>query len=233
VHYTMGGIDTDIDGATRVNGLFAAGECACVSINGANRLGSNSLSELLVFGARAGRKAAAFAAGTSANADDKLLNETVELSENRVQELFKRSNEKQEDIVELRREMTAAMEHGAGIYRSEESLRDTCRTMAEIRQRYSSIALRDKSNVFNTDLTEALELGSMIDVASAVAVSAYHRTESRGSHQRLDHVDRNDEEFLRHTLAMYSGDDEPKIDYRDVVITRSKPGERIYGGDAT
>ena len=230
VHYTMGGIDTDINGATRVGGLFAAGECACVSINGANRLGSNSLTELLVFGARAGRGAAEYAAtGGGATVSEALVTEQAEAAENRVQALFRRTNGT-EDIAGLRREMTATMEAGAGIYRSEDSLQEACAKMAEIRQRYSSIELRDKSNVFNTDLTEALELKSMIDVASALAVSACQRTESRGSHQRLDYTDRDDEKFLKHSLATYAGEGEPRIDYCDVVITSSKPGERVYGG---
>jgi succinate dehydrogenase flavoprotein subunit len=230
VHYMMGGIDTDINAATRVGGLFAAGECACVSINGANRLGSNSLTELLVFGSRAGRSAAEYAAGGGSAGSDAQVTEQVEAAENRVLTLFRRTDGT-ENIPGLRRDLTAAMEAGAGIYRSEDSLRDTCANLAEIRQRYASIELRDKSNVFNTDLTEALELGSMIDVASAVAVSAYNRTESRGSHQRLDHTDRDDENFLRHSLATHTARGEPNIDYRDVVITRSKPGERVYGGN--
>jgi len=232
VHYTMGGIDTDIDGATRLSGLFAAGECACVSINGANRLGSNSLSELLVFGARAGRVAADFASGGGSNVRDALITEKVEAAGERVLALFRKTTDT-EDIVGLRRELTATMENGAGIYRSENSLLEACKNMADIRQRYSSIALRDKSNVFNTDLIEALELMSMIDVASALAISAYQRTESRGSHQRLDHKDRDDKKFLKHSLATYAGRGEPHVDYRDVVITRSKPGERVYGGSQT
>ncbi|MCH9006299.1 MAG: fumarate reductase (quinol) flavoprotein subunit [Proteobacteria bacterium] len=230
VHYMMGGIDTDINGATRVGGLFAAGECACVSINGANRLGSNSLTELLVFGARAARSAADYVAGGGSAVSDALLIEQVEAAENRVLALFRKTNGT-EDIVGLRRELTATMEAGAGIYRSEDSLREACEKLEEIRQRYSSIELRDKSNVFNTDLTEVLELKSMIDVASALAVSAYHRTESRGSHQRLDYTDRDDKKFLRHSLATHTAQGEPHIDYRDVVITRSQPSERVYGGN--
>jgi len=230
VHYMMGGIDSDINGATRVGGLFTAGECACVSINGANRLGSNSLTELLVFGARAGRSAAEYAAGGGSAGSDALVTEQAEAAENRVLTLFRKTNGT-ETIPGLRRDLTATMEAGVGIYRSEDSLRKACANMAEIRQRYSSIELRDKSNVFNTDLTEALELESMIDVASAVAVSAYNRTESRGSHQRLDFTARDDENFLRHSLATYTARGEPHIDYRDVVITRSKPGVRVYGGN--
>jgi fumarate reductase flavoprotein subunit len=230
VHYMMGGIDTDINAATRVGGLFAAGECACVSINGANRLGSNSLTELLVFGSQAGRSAAEYAAGGGSAGSDALVTEQIEAAENRVLALFRKTNGT-ENIPGLRRDLTEAMEAGVVIYRSEDSLREACANMAQIRQRYSSIELRDKSNVFNTDLTEALELESMIDVASAVAVSAYNRTESRGSHQRLDYTDRDDENFLRHSLATRTAQGEPNVDYRDVVITRSKPGERVYGGN--
>ena len=229
VHYTMGGIDTDIDGATKVSGLLAAGECACVSINGANRLGSNSLSELLVFGARAGLRAAEIAAAGGSAVSDALVTDKVEAAGNRVLELFRRP-QGIESVVGLRRELTAIMELGAGIYRSADSLREACMKMAELRQRYASVALEDKSNVFNTDLTDALELGSMIEVASAIVVSANQRTESRGSHQRLDYTDRDDENFLKHSLATCADRGEPHIDYREVVITRSKPGERVYGG---
>jgi fumarate reductase flavoprotein subunit len=123
------------------------------------------------------------------------------------------------------------MESGAGIYRTEDSLRETCATMDDIRQRYANIELEDKSNVYNTDLIQALELGAMVDVANAIAVSALERRESRGSHQRLDYEQRDDETYLRHSLAHYVANGAPQIDYRDVVITRSQPGERVYGGE--
>ncbi|MDH3267133.1 MAG: succinate dehydrogenase/fumarate reductase flavoprotein subunit, partial [Gammaproteobacteria bacterium] len=142
---------------------------------------------------------------------------------------FRRS-EGNESISGLRREMNAAMEAGAGIYRSGDSLQACTGTMQEIRERYKKVVLTDKSNVFNTDLIEALELGSMIDVADAMACSALQRTESRGSHQRLDYPDRDDSAFLKHSLAWYSAVDPPAIDYRDVTITRSQPAVRVYGG---
>ena len=229
VHYTMGGIDTDIDAATRIGGLFAAGECACVSINGANRLGSNSLTELLVFGARAGRGAAALAGAGGPEPDQSAIEEQAAAAQDRVRELFRRSDGG-ESVSGLRKEMNHAMETGAGIYRSEETLRGTCAALREIGRRYARIELQDKSNVYNTDLIQVLELGSMIDVARAIAVSALERKESRGSHQRLDNVERNDEDYLRHSLAGYAGDDDPDIEYRDVVITKSAPKERVYGG---
>jgi fumarate reductase flavoprotein subunit len=230
VHYTMGGIDTDIDTATCVDGLFAAGECACVSINGANRLGSNSLTELLVFGARAGRGAADFIMHGDAGLKDREVQSAAMAAEDRVLDLFRRT-EGSESISVLRREMNEAMEAGAGIYRSEDSLQSCAVQMQQIRERYAHVALSDKSNVFNTDLIEALELGSMIDVASAMVCSALQRRESRGSHQRLDHPDRDDSAFLRHSLARYSATKLPVVDYCDVTITRSQPAERVYGGE--
>ena len=231
VHYTMGGIDTDIDAKTSLDGLFACGECACVSINGANRLGSNSLTELLVFGARAGLGAAKLAEAQSGQISDIALREQA-TSRDRVSGLFQSAGGG-ESITGLRRQMNATMEAGAGIYRTEESLRESSAVMQDIRQRYVNVELEDKSNVYNTDLIQALELGAMIDVAQAVIVSAIARKESRGSHQRLDYVARDDKAYLKHSLAHYREKDEPGIDYRDVVITRSEPGERVYGGDQT
>jgi fumarate reductase flavoprotein subunit len=232
VHYTMGGIDTDIDARTRLEGLFAAGECACVSINGANRLGSNSLSELLVFGARAGLGAARLAAAESSHASESAIRATAAVARDRVGRLF-RNTGGGESVVGLRREMNATMEAGAGIYRTDESLRRSCAAMNDIRRRYADVELEDKSNVYNTDLIQTLELGAMIDVAGAIAVSAFERKESRGSHQRLDHQRRDDETYLKHSLAHYVTGGDPRIEYRDVVITRSEPGERVYGGGAT
>ncbi len=229
VHYTMGGIDTDIDAATNVEGLYAAGECACVSINGANRLGSNSLTELLVFGARAGEGAAKLARDGLPEADEPAIQAAAKDAEERVLKLFSRTDGK-ESVSGLRRDMNDAMEAGAGIYRSEDTLQDCTNSMLQIRERYQDVLLTDKSNVFNTDLFEALELGCMIDVAMAIAGAASARQESRGSHQRLDFTERDDASYLKHSLARYSATGLPAIDYRDVVITRSQPAERVYGG---
>jgi fumarate reductase flavoprotein subunit len=229
VHYTMGGIDTDIDAATSVEGLYAAGECACVSINGANRLGSNSLTELLVFGARAGGGAARLALSGASGADEQQVLAAARAAEDRVLQLFRRTDGA-ESVSGLRREMNEAMEAGAGIYRSEDTLQACVDTLQQIRERYKGVLLADKSNVFNTDLVEALELGSMIDVAMAMAASALQRKESRGSHQRLDYTDRDDSTYLKHSLAQFSAAELPVIGYRDVKITRSQPAERVYGG---
>jgi len=229
VHYMMGGIDTDIDAATPMPGLYAAGECACVSINGANRLGSNSLTELLVFGGRAGRHAADFARGTDSKTREGQLLEQAEAARQRITDLFLRK-ESGDSITRLRKEMNDTMDAGAGIYRTERTLRETCDKLAELRSRYAHVNLEDKSNVFNTHLIYTMEVGSMLEAAHAMACSALNRKESRGSHQRLDHTERDDDNYLKHSLAFYQGEKEPRIDYKDVVITRSQPAERVYGG---
>ncbi|MEX2178286.1 MAG: fumarate reductase (quinol) flavoprotein subunit, partial [Gemmatimonadaceae bacterium] len=227
VHYMMGGIDTNPEAATLLPGLYAAGECACVSINGANRLGSNSLPELLVFGARAGRHAAQWArehpqlsrAGLAAQAADEQA---------RIARDFINRTDGIERVATLRDELRWAMEAGCGIYRTDATLRDATRRTAELRARVARVALDDHSLSFNTELTAALELELMIDIAEALVHSALQRTESRGSHQRLDFPARDDDAFLKHSLAFRS-DGAPRIDYRDVVITKWPPAERVYG----
>ena len=232
VHYMMGGIHTDIHGATPLAGLFAAGECACVSINGANRLGSNSLTELLVFGARAGASAAAFArehetvhiAALDTQADDE---------RRRIREEFLTKDGGTERLAALRSELFNAMEQGAGIYRTEESLRQTYRTVESLHERYRNLQIDDHSNCYNTELTAALELRNMLDVAEALLHSALERKESRGSHQRTDHPARDDSKYLKHTLAYRRDDGPPRIKYQDVVITKWPPGKRVYGAEAS
>jgi fumarate reductase flavoprotein subunit len=228
VHYMMGGISTDLHAATSLPGLYAAGECACVSINGANRLGSNSLAEILVFGHRAALSAAEYVSKVTPGPDTAVA-ALADAAQARVREYFMRTPGS-ESVAGLRKEMTDAMEHGAGIYRTHEGLTNTANTISELRRRYQEIALHDKSNVYNTDLLSVLELGCMLDCAEAVAVSALERRESRGAHQRLDYTERDDATFLRHSLAYYQGADPPCIDYQAVVITKSKPGVRDYSG---
>src|SRR5256886_916046 len=227
VHYMMGGVDTDIDGATGLPGLYAAGETACVSINGANRLGSNSLPECLVFGARAGRHAAAFVSQHPPRDRAALAAQTSDEAQ-RIAANFIRKDTGSERVASLRAEMTRAMEEGVGIYRDEASVRKTCDVLHALRDRFPNVRLDDRSLSFNTELIAALELDFMLDVAEAVAHSALARTESRGSHQRTDHPRRDDTRFLKHTLA-YRTDGPPRIDYLDVVITRWPPAERVYG----
>lgn len=227
-HYMMGGIHTDIKAATPVAGLFAAGECACVSINGANRLGSNSLTELLVFGAQAGRAAAAFAK-TQTKTDIQALEAQAKDEQERVRKNFIAKMDGKERIAAIRTEMTSTMEAGIGIYRDDASMRETCNKLAELKDRFKNITLDDRSNTYNTELTSALELENMLEIAETVAHSALQRKESRGSHQRTDHPKRDDEKFLAHSLAYRTESGPPRIDYLNVVITVYPPAERKYG----
>ena len=227
VHYMMGGIDTNKEGSTILPGLFAAGECACVSINGANRLGSNSLTEILVYGARAGQAAAVFAAEHS-EIDIEALKKQGTDEYKRITRDFLQKDGGSERIATLRKEMHQIMEQSVDIFRSESGLKEACNKIEELKDRFSSILIEDKSLNFNTELTSALELENMIDVAESIIFSALSRRESRGSHQRTDFVNRDDENFLRHSLA-YRTEAESRIEYQDVVITKWPPAERIYG----
>jgi fumarate reductase flavoprotein subunit len=226
-HYMMGGIDTDIFGATSLAGLFAAGECACVSVNGANRLGSNSLTEILVFGARAADAAAEYA-GKVSPPGVKLLEDSAAAERTRLAETLLRPNGGGETVNEIRTEMREALEEGAGIFRDQTTLERTGTAITDLKRRYEKLGVADTSQTFNTELIAALELGAMLDVAEAIAHSARARTESRGSHQRTDHPERDDEGFLKHSLA-FKGETTPRIAYKDVTITRWPPGERVYG----
>ncbi len=229
VHYMMGGISTNTKAATQLPGLFAAGECACVSLNGANRLGSNSLVELLVFGKSAAMSAIEHMKGLP-KANAAALKARADESQARIREIFSRTNGT-ESMSGLRKEMMDTMEKNAGLYREENGLKEAVAKLADLRQRYHKIVLHDKSNVFNTDLFQVLELGSMLDCAQALVVSALARKESRGAHQRLDYVERDDQTFLRHSMAYFQGQQAPRLDYLDVVITKSPPGVRDYSGD--
>ena len=228
VHYMMGGIHTDINAATPLPGLFAAGECACVSINGANRLGSNSLTELLVFGRRAALSAIAHVQSGLPASKDAVLAAQAQDAQGRIRALFAKSGG--ESISGLRKEMMQTMEDNVGIYRTGEELVTACDKIGELRQRFLNIELNDKTSVYNTDLLQALELGSMLDCAEAVTVGARDRKESRGAHQRLDFTERDDRNLLKHSLAYYHPKEPPRIDYLDVVITQSQPGVRDYSG---
>ena len=229
VHYMMGGIDTTIDAATSVAGLYAAGECACVSINGANRLGSNSLGELLVFGARAARGAIEHARESGDRKDQAIEQQAKDVGA-RIEALYKRKGSERVSV--LRNELNATMEEGCGIYRKGDEIKATCDKVVELRTRYQDVMLEDKSTVFNTDLIQTLELGAMIEVSQSLAVSALERKESRGAHQRLDFAERDDAKYLKHSLAFYNPNGDPRIDYSDVVITKSQPAARVYGAEA-
>jgi fumarate reductase flavoprotein subunit len=224
VHYMMGGIDTDSRGATAVPGLFAAGEAACVSMNGANRLGSNSLTECLVFGARAGTAAAEFARGSDEGREGPVV-EQAAAERARIEKL--RGKPGGERISGIRRELHAAMERGCGVFREQSEMDQTVRVVVDLKKRYVDLGLSDKSRVFNTELTAALELGAMLDVAEAVALGAAARKESRGAHTRTDFPKRDDTAYLKHTLCRFAPEG-PRLEYAPVRITRWQPEERKY-----
>ncbi len=229
VHYMMGGIHTDIHGATPMEGLFAAGEAACVSINGANRLGSNSLTELLVFGARVGRAAAEYASGR--NGGGRAVAAQAADEEERIERQYRRGGSRSggEKMADIRQRMHDAMESGAGIYRSAESLAQAAQEISTLQDRIQRLALDDSSQTFNTELVAAVELTYMLDVAETIIHSAIQRTESRGSHQRTDYPERDDDAYLTHSLALRQPGGAPAIEYQPVTITKWPPGERIYG----
>jgi fumarate reductase flavoprotein subunit len=227
VHYMMGGIHTDIHGATPLEGLYAAGEVACVSINGANRLGSNSLPELLVFGARAGRAAAEYAVGRPDPPGVVLAQERDE--RRRLEHDLDDGRGGRERMADLRREMQEAMEEGAGIYRAADTLKKAADKLRELQERARYAVIDDHSRAFNTERTAALELSFMLDVAESIVHCATLREESRGAHQRTDFPARDDTRFLAHSLIHRTADGSARVEYLPVTITRWPPGERVYG----
>lgn len=230
-HYTMGGIETDAQCQTRVQGLYAVGECSSVGLHGANRLGSNSLAELVVFGRIAGEQAALRAQQSSpanGGALDSLARDITE----RLRSL--QSQDGTESWSTLRDEMGLSMEEGCGIYRTPELMQKTVDKLFELKDRFKRVKIQDTSSVFNTDLLYALELQHGLDVAECMAHSAFHRRESRGAHQRLDEgcAVRDDVNFLKHTLAFATSDGGVRLDYSDVKITTLRPAKRVYGSEA-
>ncbi|MBU9812338.1 fumarate reductase (quinol) flavoprotein subunit [Rahnella sp. C60] len=231
-HYTMGGIETDAQCETRIKGLFAVGECSSVGLHGANRLGSNSLAELVVFGRMAGEKAAERAVQAKDTGNNDALDAQVRDIENRIAALM--AQEGDESWAAIRDEMGLAMEEGCGIYRTTELMQKTINKLAELKERFKRVKIQDTSSVFNTDLLYTIELGHGLEVAECMAHSALHRRESRGAHQRLDEgcTERDDVNFLKHTLAFYQPDSAPRLEYGDVKITTLPPAKRVYGGES-
>ncbi|NGO00398.1 fumarate reductase (quinol) flavoprotein subunit [Grimontia sp. S25] len=231
VHYTMGGIETDSRTETSIKGLFAVGECSSVGLHGANRLGSNSLAELVVFGRVAGEGAADRAAEFNGWNEAEIANQ-MEAVKAKIDALM--SQEGDENWAKIRTEMGHTMEAGCGIYRREDLMQETINKLAELKERYKRISIKDKGKVFNTDLLYAIEVGYGLEVAEAMAHSAVLRRESRGAHQRLDDgcTERDDQNFLKHSLAFYNPEGAPTIKYSDVKITKSQPKARLYGAAA-
>jgi succinate dehydrogenase / fumarate reductase flavoprotein subunit len=228
-HYAMGGVPTDLqtrvirdERNTVVEGLFAAGEVACVSVHGANRLGTNSLVDLLVFGRRAGLAMAAHCAATT-------MPEVARDAEAPVREEIEalRGRPDGESPVELKAELATLMMDNVGVFRTEPMMQAAVAGVAEIKERYGRIRVRDVGKVYNTDLLEARELGYLIDSAEAMATSALARRESRGAHSRDDFPERDDAGWLKHTLA-YRGEAGPTLRYKPVTVTRFEPKPRTY-----
>lgn len=229
-HYSMGGIPTDMFGqvlmdekGTPLKGFFAAGECACVSVHGANRLGTNSLLEATVFGERAGRSALKYAK----NAEFGKVNGSHEKARvlNQVEEIFQRDGS--ESYNDIRNEMKEVMMAKCGVFRDAENLKSCVAAIQALKVRYKKGKVTDKGQLFNTELYEIIELGNMLEMAEIISTAALARTESRGGHYRTDFPKRNDQDFLKHTLV-FPREGEMELKYKPVVVTRYQPKERTY-----
>lgn len=225
-HYMMGGVHTDVHGFTGLPGLYAAGEVACISMNGANRLGSNSLTECLVFGAEAGLGAAQYATKQGAPSFGNPVQGIAMEEEKRIYDRVLK-HEAGEKISTIRTEMQRGMEEHVGIYRDESNLKQACKIIGDLKQRMKNAVVEDKDHVYNTDLVSALELDFMLDIAETIAYTALARKESRGAHSRTDYPKRDDVQFLKHFVAYETGT-VPRIDTMPVTITRWKPEARVY-----
>jgi len=225
MHYQMGGIKTDVEGATVISGLYAAGEVACVSVHGGNRLGANSLLDTIIFGRRSGRASAGYAKGTlaSGGGEDLLRSEQA-----RLQALLDRPYTG-ETAAGLRLELATMMDAKVGLYRSDDGLREALEALKAFRKRYENVAVGDKSRVFNQSLTFVLELGYLLDCGETIIRDAIVRKESRGAHTHVDYPERNDREWLKHSLlTLRRESEEPEISHVPVTITRWQPEVRTY-----
>jgi succinate dehydrogenase / fumarate reductase, flavoprotein subunit len=222
-HYHMGGVDTDVWGRTALEGLYAAGEVACVSVHGANRLGGNALMETITYGKRAGRHAAEWAlANTTLTVPDSAVTD----AEREVRDLLDR--DEGERPWKIRDELASTMHENFGVFRREAQMKKQGQIVASLRERFERVVVEDKGNLFNSDLTQALELGFLLELADCMVVSGLARKESRGAHARPhDYPDRDDENYLRHTIVTWEGD-RPKLDWKPVTMTKWQPQERTY-----
>jgi succinate dehydrogenase / fumarate reductase, flavoprotein subunit len=223
-HYTMGGVKTDVHGATSIAGLYAAGEVACVSVHGGNRLGANSLLDTLIFGRRAGEHAAARAKSTDLNPPTKaqLADEQAGLDA-----IANRERDSGRRVSEIRRELGDTLNQHVAVFRDDAGIKQALEVVKRLQEEARSAYIDDRGAVFNQDLLGAMELGFMLDCAECSCVGALHRTESRGAQYRTDFPERNDENWLKH-IELTPGDDGPEIGYSDVTITQWQPEERTY-----
>jgi len=223
-HYVMGGIKTDIDGQTEIDGLYAAGECACVSVHGGNRLGANSLLDTLIFGRRAGQHAATTARSmpVPSPAGGELARERDTIAEIMGRERTGRR------VSEIRAELGATMDRDVSVFRDEERLRNALEVVKRLQEEVKTVALDDKGSVFNQDVLGVLELQFMLDNAECIVMGAIERKESRGAQFRTDFPERNDEEWIKHINLTVNGGDVPTVSYSDVTMTQWEPEERKY-----
>ena len=224
MHYQMGGVKTDVDGQTQIPGLYAAGEAACVSVHGGNRLGANSLLDTLVFGRRSGEHAAEAAKAKSHS--ESVSDASADADRRNIQRLLDNDSDG-EMFGAIRREMGDTMNQHLAVFREQNGMESALQDLRGLRERYNRVAVTDKGKTFNTNLLFTLELGFMLDCAEAVALSAIERKESRGAHTRIDAPDRDDDNWLRHILVRHT-EDGPQVDYMPVVITDWEPQVRIY-----
>ena len=225
-HYTMGGLDTDMKGATKFKGLYAAGECACVSVHGANRLGGNSLLDTVVFGKISGGVAADFVlAKKDQKQGEAAFGKCMRETKQRIEELLNRNGP--ENHSDIRAVMKETMIKKVGIFRDKKPMEEAHAKIKELKEKYKNITVQNKSKVYNIDLIRALELEGMLDVAEAIVVGALKREESRGAHSRLDFKERDDLRFLKHTIATYTPVG-PLITYSPVTLGKYKPEARRY-----
>ena len=223
MHYQMGGVKANVDGETGVPGLYAAGEVACVSVHGGNRLGANSLLDTLVFGRRSGVHAAEMVKSIQhLNVDDSAADD----DKNNIQKLL--ANDKNESFGQIRLDMGTAMKEHFGVFRDENGMREGIEKIESVKKRAKDVYVADKGSTFNTNLLFTLELGFMVECAESIAVSAADRTESRGAHTRTDLPDRDDENWLKHILVSQDEDGGHELSYKDVVITDWEPVIRQY-----
>ncbi len=222
-HYSMGGIHTDVNGLTPIEGIYAAGEAGCVSVHGANRLGGNSLLDILVFGRRAGKHALEYAGSASfvpvdskqEEADSKMIAKMMD-------------GHSKISVPNIRQALGKIMSEQVGVYRNAEDLQKAVDGLAELKEQFSTVRISDKNQAFNTELVAALELKNMLDLAEVVAAGALERKESRGAHTREDYPERDDKNWLSHTMATMGSDGRPKLDYSPVTITEFEPKARTY-----